>query len=71
MLCPVDKKRVRTGAIELDKVLTTESRLLHVVPSRQEVGENRFHGTGQGAYPGVSPSPYSDHPCSARRTRGK
>jgi hypothetical protein len=48
---PGGQEAVRTGAIELDKVLTTENRLLHVVPSRQEAGENRFHGTGQGAYP--------------------
>jgi hypothetical protein len=32
---------MNTGAIELGKVLTPESRLLHVVPGGQEAGENR------------------------------
>jgi hypothetical protein len=36
MLCPVDKKWVRTSAKELGKVLIPESHLLHVVPSGQE-----------------------------------
>ncbi len=40
MLCLAGMKRVRTGAIELGKVLTPESRLLHVVPGGQEAGEN-------------------------------
>ncbi len=64
MLCPADKKQVRTGAMELGKVLTSESRLLHVVPGGQEAGENRRNGTGQVAYPREPPPP-----CCARRTR--
>ncbi len=40
MLCPAGKRQVRTGAMELGKVLTPESRLLHVVPGGQEAGEN-------------------------------
>jgi hypothetical protein len=32
MLCPANKMRMRTGAVELRKVLTPESCLLHVVP---------------------------------------
>ncbi len=50
-LCLVDKKEMRIGAMELGKVLTPESRLLHVVPDGQEAGKNRCHGIGQGAYP--------------------
>jgi hypothetical protein len=49
LLCPAGKKRVRTGAVELGKVLTPESRLLHVVPGEQGAGESRCNGTGQGA----------------------
>jgi hypothetical protein len=48
---------VRAGAMELGKVLTPESRLLHVVPGGQEAGENRCNGIGQGAYPGELPPP--------------
>jgi hypothetical protein len=40
MLCPADKRRLRTGAMELGKVLTPESRFLHVVPGGQEAVEN-------------------------------
>ncbi len=57
MLCPAGKKCVRTGAVELGKVLTPQSRLLHVVPGGQEAGENRSNGTGQGAYPREPPPP--------------
>jgi hypothetical protein len=66
MLCPAGKKQVRTGAMELGKVLTPESRLLHVVPSRQDVDENRCNGSGKGAYPIQSPSP-----CCSQRERGR
>jgi hypothetical protein len=58
MLCPVDKKRERAGAMELGKMLTSESCLLHVVPSRQEASENRCNGTGQDANPVESSSPH-------------
>ncbi len=39
VLYPADNKQVRTGAMELGKVLTPQSRLLHVVPSKQEADE--------------------------------
>jgi hypothetical protein len=57
MLCPAGKKCMKTGAMELGKVLTQESCLLHVVPSEQKAGENRCNGTGQGVYPGEPPPP--------------
>jgi hypothetical protein len=50
--------RGRTSAKELGKVLTRESRLLHVVPSEQEANENRCSGTAKGAYPRELPPPY-------------
>jgi hypothetical protein len=63
-LCLIDKKEMRMGAMELGKVLTPESRLLDVVPDRQEAGKNRCHGIGQGAYP-CEPPP----PCCAQQAR--
>jgi hypothetical protein len=64
MLCPAGKKQKRIGVMEQGRVLTPESHLLHVVPSRQEAEENRCHGAGQGAYPGESPAP-----CCAQEAR--
>jgi hypothetical protein len=65
-LCLADKNEMRKGAMEMGKVLTPESRLLHVMPSRQEVDDNRCNGTGQGAYPGELPPP-----CCFQRARGR
>jgi hypothetical protein len=50
----------------MNKVLTTESFILDVLPSRQEVGKNRCNGTGKGAYPGESPAP-----CCAQQARSR
>jgi hypothetical protein len=55
-----------TGAMELGKVLTPESCLLHVVSSKQEEGESRCNETewARGDYP-VEKPPL----CCARWTR--
>jgi hypothetical protein len=48
-----------TGAMELGKVLTPESCLLHVVSSEQEEGESRCNETewARGDYPVEKPPP--------------